>query len=363
MTAKCIRISNFTRSIVRFATLAVVTVVTLTNNPVHSAPGPRCEDSVPIVKELSYGSRYSNESEMKDVIVVPKSQAVDRALEDVDDFIRELAREANRATQGDRSSSIHATCALEMLEAWTGADNLAFLATDNVRMTIGARLAGIALAYSQVAEAASFEQRTAISGWLARRLVEQIEFWETEAPQGARRGNLKAWIALAAIVGGREAGDKHLIDWGRSEVRQILCSVDPDGAMPREMERGSRALHYQLHALNAVAASVATLVELGHDERDLCFGGLLRAVWFVVHDIEAKGELSAKKSGKSQVYFAGDDELRPHHVAFGAAYLAICQDREFARWLAPHAVLNNSTLGVKQQVLWYRRLPTRSRPA
>lgn len=325
-------------------------------SPAVASGKESCIYSTDVVTNLSYGSRYSAGSVTKDVVDAARNEEVVNALASVDDFIRDLARHANKSGPTGASGRTSAACALQMLDAWADADGLSDLGTDNVKMTIGSRLAGIALAYSQVVGHASTDQQKRIENWLVKRVEEQVRFWDRDAPTNARRGNLKAWIALAAIAVGQQSRETSLVAWGRSETQTLLCSIDADGAIPREMERGSRALHYQLHALNALTTSVALLDEGRSSGMVDCRAALDRAIWFAVRDIEAKGALSSKKSGKAQNYFTSGDTLKSHHVAFGVSYLVMSRDPQFAEWIGKFGVLNNSKLGGNQGIVWSGRI-------
>ena len=66
-----------------------------------------------------------------------------------------------------------------------------------------------------------------------------------------------AGVELAAI--GVAANDRRDFDWGMAAYDNGVNQIRPDGTLPLEMARGSRALHYHLYAL----APLVLLAEFG----------------------------------------------------------------------------------------------------
>lgn len=333
----------------KFAAATLIAII-LGGSPASAAEVEICQVAPKSVIELSYGSRYTAASKAKDVVDAKSSAAVNAALAPVDDYIRILAREANRSSKRAGYSK-SAKCAIQLLVRWAEADSLSVL-SGKAEMTIGARLAGIILSYSQVSHFASAKERKIINSWINRRLSEQMSYWEKRAPKDARRGNLKAWASLAVLAGAVELRNQRMIRWAHESTTEILCTVDADGALPREMERGERALHYQIHSLAPLVSSVALFEKHGVATKDTCDRAVERAVWYVVRDLDAVGAISQKKSGKKQSYFTGRDTLKPYQLAFGASYLSFSNDADFEFWLRRFGNLNYSKLGGDQRLIW-----------
>jgi len=66
-----------------------------------------------------------------------------------------------------------------------------------------------------------------------------------------------AGVELAAI--GVAADDRNDFDWAMATYDNGVDQIQPDGALPLEMARGGRALHYHLYAL----APLVLLAEFG----------------------------------------------------------------------------------------------------
>jgi poly(beta-D-mannuronate) lyase len=314
-----------------------------------------CPPAPAPVPGLDFGSRYAADSATRSEIDPEADEAARTALRPVDDFLRDLSRRANKALDGGDAGM--ADCVVAQVAAWAGADALANLDSPTARLTVGARLAGFALVMLQVAPQARDAGAVAvIDGWLARRLAEQIGFWEGEAPEGARQGNLRAWAALAGAATAARSGDARLRYWAAASASHVLCSAAPDGHLPQEMARGRLALQYQLHAVTPLVLTALLLERQGQPLAGVCDGALDRAVGFALSDLD-DGAASAVLSGAVQSFFDGSDRLEDFHLAWIEAYLRLPGTAHGAAAeaiAAPRRPLTYSKLGGNQSLIWDR---------
>jgi hypothetical protein len=66
---------------------------------------------------------------------------------------------------------------------------------------------------------------------------------------GKQTNNHHYWRALAAVATGIISSDNKLFDWGVGVYKQAINELDQRGALPQEMARHERAIHYQSFAL------------------------------------------------------------------------------------------------------------------
>jgi poly(beta-D-mannuronate) lyase len=66
---------------------------------------------------------------------------------------------------------------------------------------------------------------------------------------GKQTNNHHYWRGLAAISTGVISSDDDLFDWGVGVYKQAIDELDQRGALPQEMARHERAIHYQSFAL------------------------------------------------------------------------------------------------------------------
>ena len=313
-----------------------------------------CNPTPDPIVSLSYGSRYTADSADRSDLDEGSNAEVEEALGPVDDFIGDLAKAANRAQAGESDAALAADCVVDAVHAWADADALSDLGSMNAQISSPSRLGGIAMAYYQSkphATALDPANQEVIESWLQERMLATMAYFDEEAPPNASRNNLRAWAGLAAAAVARSTGNEEIAAWSADSVELVACQADADGALPLEMARGPRALHYQIHAVGPLVVAAALLAE---DERDLfssCDGALHRIVAFVPNAFEDPS-LVNDKAGEEQTYFDGDDELRGFELAWADAYLSKFDDPRLAAFVEEYRPLANSKLGGSQNLLW-----------
>lgn len=314
-----------------------------------------CAEAPEPILTLAYGSRYKADSTTRSDIDAATNAEVDKELDPVDSFLRDLTESANQVFAPDTDQKAVANCVISQIAVWAAANALADLQSDGANLTIGSRLAGFALVLLQVLPFTDRADEVAtIKDWLGIRMNSQMEFWESRAPDGARQGNLRAWAAMGASAAAGILGDQVMQSWAVWSVAHILCTAEPDGSLPQEMSRGKFALKYQLHATAPLVTATLLLKHQGIDLSNRCDGALDRIVAFGLQDI-ASGTNTKGITGKKQSFFDGSDKLEGFHLAWLEAYLLLDSpaSKDAARIIADQfRPLSYSKLGGKQAALW-----------
>ena len=337
-----------------FATLAALPAYAQEEAPPASDDAFVCAPTPEPVVSLTYGSHYTEDSADRSDLDEDANAEVEEALGPVDDFIGELAQAANRAQSGGSDATLAADCVVDAVHAWAEADALSDLGSMNAQISSPSRLGGIAMAYFQSkphATALDPTRQEVIESWLQERMTATMAYFDTEAPPNASRNNLRAWAGLAAAAVARSTGNEEIADWAAESVELVACQADEDGALPLEMARGPRALHYQIHAVGPLVVAAALLAEDGRDLFSSCDGALHRIVAFVPNAFEDP-ELVNAKADEEQTYFEGDDELRGFELAWAEAYLSRFDDPRLASFVEGYRPLANSKFGGNQDLLW-----------
>jgi poly(beta-D-mannuronate) lyase len=170
--------------------------------------------------------------------------AYEAAVAPLETFLRAVAKSAS---DGDKE------CTLRWLVGWAEGD--AMLGTIKKEQAHYERkwlLAGLALSYAKVRDAATSDQRAAIDTWLLA-LADGVRK-HSDAYKGTKN-NHYYWEGLAVGATGAVTGNAADLAWSRKVFRAAEADISDDGILPLEMKRGSRALHYHLF-------SVAPLVML-----------------------------------------------------------------------------------------------------
>lgn len=174
-------------------------------------------------------------------------------------------------------------------------------------------LSAVAVAYLKVRPAAlaTPEQEAAIQAWFVALAGRVRDYFDAEVIRLGpdRENNHLYWAGLAVAAAGIAANHPSDFQWGVTAYRMGLDQILPDGSLPREMDRGQMALHYQLYAL----APLVMIAELGeangldlYAEDD---GAIHRLVAFDVAALEDP-TLIEKRTGVAQIVtlpYAGSD--------------------------------------------------------
>lgn len=81
--------------------------------------------------------------------------------------------------------------------------------------------------------------------WMNKAAHRTVEFDKA----GKQKNNHHYWRGLAAISVGVLSADDDLFTWGIATYKQAIDELDQRGALPQEMARHERAIHYQSFAL------------------------------------------------------------------------------------------------------------------
>jgi poly(beta-D-mannuronate) lyase len=211
-----------------------------------------CETPPPARSDIDANSYYSDKHHS---VIDPVLRARNIAnTKPIEDFLSQVARDANG---GD------AACALTWLSSW--AEQKAMLGKMSSEQAYYVRkwtLGGMALSYARIQQQATPSQRSAIEGWF--KSLADATIAHSDAKQGGRN-NHYYWEGLAVTAVGGVTGEARYLDWGRKVLQHALGQMDADGALPAEMERAGKALHYQVYAATPLAL-MASILDV-HDAR------------------------------------------------------------------------------------------------
>jgi len=320
--------------------------------------GFTCPPPPPPVTQLSYGSRYTDDSKTRSDIDEASNAEVDRALRPVEAFIGELIRMSNTALV--ENDAARAGCVLDWLSAWADAGALADLDTMNVQLSVPARYAGFAIALLQAETVGEPDagKRKRVVAWLEKAGRAMVTFFETEAPPNASRNNLRAWAGLAAAAIGRLDGDRSLLDWARTSFELVACQASPDGSLPLEMARADKALNYQLHATGPLVVTADLLRATGYDGYAACDGRLGRIAAFSL-DAVADPAIVQAVSGVEQTFQTGKQHVEPFMLAWVEPLLRHRPDATVDAYVKDLRPLAHAKLGGNLTRIgdWTARLP------
>jgi poly(beta-D-mannuronate) lyase len=309
------------------------------------------------VMSLGFGSRYQAASKSRSDIDEDSDAAVTKALKPIDKFIQDLSKQITRAS-GEKDLAtrrLYQRCVVDNVYTWAKADALNDMRTPNAKLSVPSRVGGIAIAYSEARNQVPGlgDKQRVIEAWLLKRARETVYFFDNEATKGASRNNLRAWASLGVGEVGILTEDHALVDWAIMSNRTMIEGASPDGSLPLEMNRMRYALHYQLHAMTPLVASVARLCDAGYGKGGVDMGKLGTMVRFSVNALKDPKIVQAI-NGKSQTVKPG---LKANltSISWLEPYVALSNDLDIEKEFASLRPLNNSKLGGNQTTLYEGR--------
>jgi poly(beta-D-mannuronate) lyase len=121
----------------------------------------------------------------------------------------------------------------------------------------------IAIAYLKIRETgmATPQQVETIANWMHNVGEQTIGYYDAHkrVGHGDSQNNHLYWAGVELAAIGVAANDRRDFDWAMATYDNGVDQIQPDGALPLEMARGGRALHYHLYAL----APLILLAEFG----------------------------------------------------------------------------------------------------
>lgn len=194
-----------------------------------------CEAPPPARSDIEANSYYSDSNHS---VIDPVRRAQNIAnTRPIEDFLAHVALDANGRDAG---------CALTWLASWGGQNAmLGKLSSEQAYYVRKWTLSGMALNYARVRQQATPAQRGVIEGWF--KALADATIAHSDAKKGTRN-NHYYWEGLAVTAVGGVTGETRYLDWGRKVLQHALAQMEPDGALPAEMARAVKALHYQVYA-------------------------------------------------------------------------------------------------------------------
>ncbi len=244
-------------------------------------------------------------------IIDPKRK---QAYDDATSNLRSAAGAVIEMADRYRSSGDTAVagCAAHFLDSFAFAKALSDGASTNQAVYVqGWMLGSFAVAWLKIHsdEAIPSDERSRISGWLAEVASRNITYYEQRSDKSDARNNHRYWAGFTATAAGIAANRKDLFDWGVESFRIGAKQIQPDGTLPLEMARRSRALHYHLFA----AAPLVTMAEMasanGIDLYAVDHDALARLMKRVVSGLDDPSFFTEKAGAKQEPMHLHADDI------------------------------------------------------
>lgn len=208
-----------------------------------------CPVPPPVQRDIIAHSYYDDPPVNSHIDPV-KHAAYEAAVKPLEAYLGGVAK---MASAGDKA------CTLRWLIAWAEGDAmLGKIKKEQAHYERKWLLAGLALSYAKVRDAATGDQKAAIDNWLLA-LADSVRT-HSDAFKGTRN-NHYYWEGLAVGATGAVTGNAKDLAWAHKVFRVAETDIADDGTLPLEMKRGARALHYHLFSAAPLAMLESVLDE------------------------------------------------------------------------------------------------------
>ena len=216
-----------------------------------------CPAIVHIAPDLVTDGFYRLDDPTHSIIDPVRQEAYRKSSDGVKSVGLEIVKAAD--TYRSTGSKQAAQCAMNQILTLAQEHSLAGkMSSSQAYYVQGWVVGAISIAYLKVRETglATPQQSEMIAAWLQSIGKQTVAYYEEH--KKARNNHLYwAGVELAAI--GVAADDPKDFAWAIGTYNTGVDQIQPDGTLPLEMARGSRALHYHLYAL----APLVLLAEFG----------------------------------------------------------------------------------------------------
>ncbi|MBN8535826.1 MAG: alginate lyase family protein [Deltaproteobacteria bacterium] len=201
-----------------------------------------CKPSPPAIINLDVNNYYTDKK--FSIIDQTRKEKHDAAVKPIEIYIQFISKQSDEYMQAPKSKKQAGSCALKWIFDWASSSALTGeMKTEQAFYERKWMLTGIALVYAKVREISTTDEKYKIENWLSKLVDLTIQHSEL---QKSPRNNHYYWEGLAAGAVGKITNQDKYINWASKVFAFGMNEIQTDGSLPKEMNRGQRALHYHL---------------------------------------------------------------------------------------------------------------------
>lgn len=307
---------------------------------------PDCPAPPEAVVRLSLPSMYVAGDNSFSQIDATKQAEREAILKPIHGFTYGVSRYANKYVASGGADVKSGACALAWLDNWARAGAMQQMVDNETQFIRSVQLSAWAIAYAQVKnlKVQSNAPDPAIRAWLTG-LANDMRSHADSLTGNTVRNNHRYWAGLAAVAVAMDVGNEGLTRWGVESARIGISQIGPDGSLPLELARKTRAAHYHLYAAAPLVMTAAIVKNTGVDLYADDGGALHRLVKFATDNVVSTDKIAAM-TGTPQDMFDLDTALGQQYVAWFEFYIRAFPGRASAQAaIAKERPLVNNELG------------------
>lgn len=313
-----------------------------------------CEVPPPAVTRIRSISKYDQRDSTKSTIDPAAEARLRLETAPVTAYTGTVSAWAD-AVAGDPTAVAQASCAWRWLDAWAEQNALQGPAVDEAlrKWELATLSCAVLKLQRHAAATGTAAGNGATPAWLQRLGEEVRADYSRGLKRATRRSNHLYWAAWAATAAGIAADDRTLFDWGVERYGFALDQIAPDGSLPLETARASRALGYHNFAL----APLIMIAEAGaanglalYEARD---NRLASLIGFTLANLADPAPL-ARAAGAAQDM---KEAVRPSTLAWLEPWYARTRDPRAEPWLRALRPMQQKRMGGDLTLIYGIALP------
>jgi poly(beta-D-mannuronate) lyase len=316
---------------------------------VHNTVKTACKSPPPPVRDMTFHGFYrkGTGSSVVDHDAMRRYRA---ARQPIDDFERHVIKHSDEYVATRPANPEIAACVLTWLYRWAGAG--AYLGETSRQGGFVRKwsLGTISLTYLKIRNAKGLDpaRKKTVEDWIGKWTAVVHDDYATHLHRSSRNNNHAYWAAwsvgLAAVV----LDNRKLFDWMVGRYHIALRQIEPDGTLPLELKRGSKALHYHVFSVQALVLIAELGTRNGFDLYSAQNDALKRFMKRTVAGL-ANPALFADKTGKKQSWVG---KLNGGKLAWMEPYYARFRDPLLLTWIKRYRPMKNRRAGGNATLLY-----------
>jgi poly(beta-D-mannuronate) lyase len=300
------------------------------------------------VRDLTFSGFYADAA--SSVVDPAAKKAYDHATHLISQYESKLADMSDLYVRADPSQAQIAPCVLDWLHSWAREEAMLGRATEQGRYVRKWGLAPIAASYLKVRTELSLDakKKGVVEGWIARWASVVKTDYSTGTQRASRQNNHLYWAAWSVILGGIALNDPALYEWARERYLFAMRQIQPDGTLPLELARKSKALHYHVFSTAPLVLVGETLAQNGSDPFSWGDAALHRLVKRTLAGLDDPTYFERLAAAKQD--WIG--ELKGFDFAWMEPYYARFRDATLEKWLQCFRPMKNRRLGGDMTLLF-----------
>lgn len=306
------------------------------------------------VRDLRFDGYYADRGSGSSVVDAKAEAAYRDATKSISVYENGLTQTSDRYVASKPADPQPAACVLDWLAEWAVAGAMLGEASQQGGYVRKWGLAPVSASYLKVRDEPTLDanKKKAVEQWISRwARVVRDDYTPTKLE--SRRNNHVYWAAWSVGLASVVLNDRSMFEWSLDKARIGLNQITPDGTLPLEMGRKTRAYHYHVFASAPLVMVAELAARNGVDlyaEKDRALPRLVSRVVAGFTDDSFFAAATGQKQDRS-------GSSKGPHVAWLEPYYARSGDAQTVELIRKFRPMRERRLGGDMTLLYGAILP------